>query len=51
MINHKEIPLGYFDDIEDAIKARLEGEVKYFGEFAPQRDLFKQYGIGEGVNE
>lgn len=31
--------------IEDAIKARLEAEAKYFGEFAPQQYLFKQYGI------
>ena len=34
-----------FDKIEDAIKARLEAEKKYFGEFAPQRHLFEQYGI------
>ena len=52
MIDHKEIPLGYFDDIEDAIRARLEGEAKYFGEFAPQRHLFEQYGISEdNINE
>ena len=31
--------------IDDAIKARLLAEVKYFGDFAPQRHLFKQYGI------
>ena len=30
---------------EDAIKARLKAELKYFGEFAPQKHLFKQYGI------
>lgn len=46
MVDRKEISLGYFDDIEDAIKARLKGELKYFGsEFAPQRHLFEQYGI------
>ncbi len=45
MIDYKEIRLGYFDNIEDAVKARLEGELKYFGEFAPQRDLFEQYGV------
>lgn len=27
---------GYFDNKEDAISARLEGEEKYFGEFAPK---------------
>lgn len=34
-----------FKNKEDAIKARLEAEAKYFGEFAPQIDLFEQYGI------
>lgn len=34
-----------FKNKEDAIKARLEAETKYFREFAPQIDLFEQYGI------
>lgn len=43
---HKQIALGLFDNKEDAIKARLQGELKYFGsEFAPQRDLFDMYDI------
>lgn len=38
--------LGYFIDKEDAIKARLYAELKYYGaENAPQRHLFEQYGI------
>lgn len=37
--------IGYFTNKEDAIKARLEAEVKYYGEFAPQRHLFEEYGI------
>lgn len=37
--------LGYFDNKKDAIIARLEAEKEYFGEFAPQRHLFEQYGI------
>lgn len=46
--NYKRIFLGYYDDIEDAIRARLKAELKYFGkEFAPQRHLFKEYGIKE----
>ena len=52
MADGKEINLGYFDNIEDAVKARLEGELKYFGaEFAPQRHLFEQYGIEVPNNE
>lgn len=52
-INKRKYHLGYFSDKEDAIRARLEAEVKYFGEFAPQRHLFKQYEINveEGDND
>lgn len=50
--NYKRIFLGYFDDINDAIRARLEGELKYFGkDFAPQRHLFEKYGIKEDIYE
>jgi len=34
MIDNKIIPLGYFDKEQDAIKARREAEIKYFGKFA-----------------
>ena len=34
-----------FDNKEDAIRARLQAEKEYFGEFAPQRHLFEEYGI------
>lgn len=44
-INRKIIHLGAFKDINDAIKARLEGEAKYFGEFSPSIDLFEKYGV------
>lgn len=37
--------LGCFINKEDAIIARLQAEAKYFGEFAPQRHLFEEYGI------
>ena len=33
-INHHQIFLGYFEDINDAIKTRKEAEEKYFGEFS-----------------
>ena len=35
MVDRKEIRLGTFDRIEDAVKARQEAETLYFGEFAP----------------
>ena len=41
----KRIELGRFENKEEAIKRRLEAEKKYFGEFAPQKHLYKQYGI------
>ena len=36
---------GYGKNKEDALRARLQGEAKYYGLDAPQRHLFKQYGI------
>lgn len=32
MVNQKTYHLGYFDDIADAVKAREDAEIKYFGE-------------------
>lgn len=46
-INKKLISLGSFDKKDDAIIARLKAEKKYFGEFAPQKHLYEQYGITE----
>lgn len=48
-INRKQLHLGYFNNIEDAIQSRLIAEKTYFGEFAPQRHMFKQYDIEEEV--
>ena len=44
-VNYKHLYIGAYKNKEEAIKARLEAEVKYFGEFAPQKHLFEQYGI------
>ena len=44
-ISGKTKSLGYHLNISDAIKARLIAEKEHFGEFAPQKHLFKQYGI------
>lgn len=44
-VNNNSIYLGSFTNKEEAIRVRLSAELKYFGEFAPQRHLFEQYGI------
>lgn len=42
-VNRKQINLGSYDKIEDAIKAREEAELKYFGEYRNQYpDLTKE---------
>ena len=41
--NGKTIHLGRFDNKVNAIKARLKAEKVYFGEFAPQAELFDKY--------
>ena len=44
--NYKSHRLGYFDNFDDAVIARLNAEIKYFGkEYAPQKHLFERYGI------
>lgn len=43
----KRIYLGYFNDKKDAIISRLKAEVQYFGEFAPQKHLYQEYGVTE----
>lgn len=43
--NGQRLLYKYFFNKDDAIKARLEAEQKYFGEFAPQKHLYEQYGI------
>lgn len=37
--------LGSFGTYEEAVRARLEAEKKYCGVYAPQKHLFKKYGI------
>ena len=48
-INGKLIRIGFYASKDEAIIARLQAEVKYFKEFAPQRNLFKQYGIKDTI--
>lgn len=49
--DYKQIRLGYFDRKEDAILARLSAEKALYGEFSPQRALFKEYGIETGYDD
>jgi hypothetical protein len=44
-VDYKVIRLGTFINKDDAIKARLQAEANYYGEFAPQKHLFEQYNI------
>lgn len=44
-VNKVLLRLGYFKTKEEAIIARLKAEKEYFGEFAPQKHLFKKYNI------
>lgn len=44
-IDKKRKKIGRFSNKDDAVIARLQAEAKYYGEFAPQRHLFEEYGI------
>lgn len=44
-INGKKTNLGCYDNIFDAIIARLKAEKNFYGDFAPQKNLFEEYGI------
>ncbi len=44
-IDGKDKHLGSFENIDDAVRARLKAEKELFGEFAPQQDLFEEYGV------
>ena len=36
-VNKKSINLGYYDNINEAIKIRQEAEIKYFKEYSPNK--------------
>ena len=44
-VYYKYKNLGYYENEDDAIIARLKAEVEYYKEFAPQNEMAKKYGI------
>lgn len=44
-VNHKRLQLGKFKSKKRAIKTRLIAEMLHFGEFAPQKHLYSEYGL------
>lgn len=44
-VDGSELWLGTYINKTDAVRKRLQAEHQYFGEFAPQKHLYKQYGI------
>ena len=47
----RELTIGHYLDIKEAIINRLKAEKEIYGEFAPQKHLFEQYGIVGDSNE
>lgn len=41
----KYMHLGFYDDKDEAVKARLKAEKEHLGEFSPQQHLYEEYGI------
>lgn len=48
--NGKSHYLGSFDNFNDAVQARLNGEKRYFGEYAPVRSDGVYFSTGKGWN-
>lgn len=42
---NQRVNLGLYSDFNEAVKVRLKAEKEYYGEFAPQQHLYKEYGI------
>jgi len=42
---NQRIYLGLYSDFNEAVIARLNAEKKYYGDFAPQKHLYEEYGI------
>lgn len=48
-INKKCTVIGIYNTFDEAVKSRLEAEKRYYGEFSPQKRLWKQYGITDDL--
>jgi len=46
-VDYKQISLGRYEYLNDAVYARLCAEKEFYGEYAPQKHLYSQYGIEE----
>ena len=44
-VNGERVFAQYFNDKDDAIRARLKAEKQYFKEFSAQQHLYEQYNI------
>lgn len=44
-VSNKKQRIGSYELKDEAIKARLEQEKNIYGEYAPQRHLYKKYGV------
>ena len=42
MVDRKEINLGFYETFEEAKEARIKGEQRYFGEFAPSNGALRE---------
>lgn len=42
---NQRISLGTYSNFNEAVIARLKAEQQYYGDFAPQKHLYKKYGI------
>lgn len=45
-IDGKFIHIGNYNNLHEAVVSRLKAEYKYYGEYAPQKNLFEKYQIG-----
>lgn len=50
-VNRKEIHIGNFETVEEAIEARKQAEIKHFGEYAPCLGRYSEVENNEGSKQ